>query len=245
MRVIPAVAPVFRYSGLDRLLARRRNFWVRHVWSLFALYDVRRMVLLDNPWWVYDVTSEVERFLEERDGKARVFEFGAGASTVWLGKRAGEVHSVEHDGEFVEALRPMVAAMDNVELHHVAPAPRRPDSTAVSEHEGWEHYDFADYVSTIDAVGGVFDLIVIDGRSRPACLAAAVGHLAAPDGLLLFDNAAREHYAAALGACGLEVDLRKGRAPSLPWRETTALLRRSAGDPAGTSAGGRGISDSG
>jgi predicted O-methyltransferase YrrM len=225
MRVIPALAPVLRYSGLDRFLARRRSFWVRHLWSLFALYDVRRMVMLDHPWWIYDATADVERFLAARDGKARVFEFGAGASTVWLAKRAGEVHSVEHDGDFVGVLRPLLAAYDHVELHHVAPAPRGADSTAVSEHEGWEGYDFADYVATIGKVGGTFDLIVVDGRARPSCLAAAVEHLAAPDGLLVLDNAGREHYAPALAASGLDVDLRKGWAPSLPWPETTALLR--------------------
>jgi predicted O-methyltransferase YrrM len=105
----------------------------------------------------------------------------------------------------------------------------------VSEHEGDEDHDFGDYVATIDDVGGTFDLIVVDGRARPACLAAAVGHLA-PDGVLVFDNAAREHYAAELARCGLDVDLRKGRAPSLPWRETTALLRHPAAAASGAPA---------
>ena len=101
-RIVAVVAPLLHFSGLDRLLAGRRNFWVRHAWSLFAYSDVKRMVMLDKPWWIYHAIDDVEDFLTERGGKARVFEYGAGASTVWLASRASKVYSVEHDGGFVD-----------------------------------------------------------------------------------------------------------------------------------------------
>lgn len=224
MGAIRATTPLVRRSGLDRVLARRRNFWVRHFWSLFALYDLERMIMFGKPWWTYGAIDEVEQFLAEREGKARIFEYGAGASTVWLAGRAGEVHSVEHDGDFVARLRPLLAESSHVHLHHVGTTPVRPDSTAVSQHAGDEEFDFADYVDTIRQVGGEFDLIVVDGRARVACLAAAKAHLAA-DGLLLFDDAARTRYASGLEGCGLDVDYRRGLAPSVPVPETTALLR--------------------
>lgn len=224
MRIVQATAPLLRRSGLDRVLARRRNFWVRHLWSLFAIYDVERMIMIGKPWWTYEAIDDVEQFLADRGGKARIFEYGAGSSTVWLAERAGEVHSVEHDGDFVVHLQPVLGGTPNVELHHVGAAPRRPDSTVVSEHPGDEDYDFADYVATIDKVGGEFDLIVVDGRARVACLEAALSRLA-PDGLLLFDDAQRPRYAEGLDRCGLEVDYKRGLAPSVPVRETTALLR--------------------
>jgi predicted O-methyltransferase YrrM len=121
----------------------------------------------------------------------------------------------------------MLAEYPHVELFHVGAAPRRADSTAISESMGHENYDYAEYADTINRVGGVFDLIVVDGRARVACLQAAVGHLA-PDGLLVFDNAGRDRYTSGITASGLEVNLRKGMAPTLAWRETTALLRPRA-----------------
>ncbi len=137
--------------------------------SFGAIYDAERMIPLDVPWWTYPAAAEVEAFLRERDGAARVFEYGAGASTVWLAKRAGEVRSVEHDAAFVEMLAPKLAGFDNVHLRCVEAGPRRPDSTAVSERAGHEHLDFGDYVAAIDEAGGAFDVIVVDGRARAAC----------------------------------------------------------------------------
>ena len=218
---------VLERTGADDWLARRPSGFVRHVWSLSTIYDVERMSRLDLPWWTYPASREVEAFLASIDGRARVFEFGSGASTAWLARRAGEVHSVEHDEPFVERLRPMLEPFPHVHLHAVPATERTAASTAVSERAGHEDLDFAAYVGTIDAVGGEFDLIVVDGRARAACLERAVPHLA-PGGIVVFDNAGRDRYQAAIEASGLAVDMRRGWAPSLPYREATALLRATA-----------------
>jgi predicted O-methyltransferase YrrM len=212
-------------TGADRWLSSRQSPMARHVWSLSAIYDAERMASLDLPWWTYRAAEEVDRFLALKQGGARVFEFGSGASTLWLAKRAREVHSVEHDEAFAGLVRSMLASHDNVELRCVPPTERSPTSTAVSERAGYEHLDFEDYVGVIDDVGGAFDLIVIDGRARPTCLDRAVSHLDA-DGVVVFDNAGRHRYRAAMAASGLVVDMKTGWAPSLPYREATALLRR-------------------
>jgi len=215
---------VLERTGADRWLSRRRSPLARHVWSLSTIYDVDRMARLDLPWWTYAASREVEVFLSEHPG-ARVFEYGSGASTLWLAARSAEVHSVEHDAAFAAQLAPSVADLAHVELRAVPAAPRTPASTAVSERAGHEHDDFGHYVATIDEVGGMFDLIVIDGRARSACLAASVPHLA-DGGMIVFDNARRPRYRPAIEGSGLDVDLRRGWAPSLPYREATALLRR-------------------
>jgi predicted O-methyltransferase YrrM len=215
---------VLERTGADDWLARRPNRIVRHVWSLSTIYDVERMARLDLPWWTYPASREVDAFLGSLDGGARVFEFGSGASTVWLARRAGEVHSVEHDEPFVERLRPLLEPFAQVHLYAVPPTDRTPSSTAVSQRSGHEDLDFEAYVSTIDEVGGQFDLIVVDGRARATCLERAVPHLG-PGGIVVFDNAGRDRYQAAIQASGLTVDMRRGWAPSLPYREATALLR--------------------
>ena len=227
-RAMHGVGTVLDRTGINAWLAERDGGLSRHVRSIGAIHDVERMISLDVPWWTYPAIAEVEAFLADRDGKARVFEYGAGASTVWLARRAGEVHAVEHDAAFVELLRPQLTNFDHVRLRCVEPTERIADSTAVSERPGHEHLDFAEYAGVIDDVGGAFDLVVVDGRARPSCLERAVPHMA-DDGMIVFDNAARARYQAALDASGLAVEVKRGWAPSLPYREATALLRRPTG----------------
>ena len=215
---------VLERTGADRWLSQRQSPFARHVWSLSTIYDVDRMARLDLPWWTYAASREVEAFLADRPG-ARVFEYGSGASTLWLAARTGEVHSVEHDVEFAARLAASVADLAHVDLRAVPPEPRTPASTAVSERAGHEDDDFGRYVATIDDVGGEFDLIVVDGRARTACLEAGLSHLA-DGGVIVFDNARRPRYREAIEASGLDIDVRRGWAPSLPYPEATALLRR-------------------
>jgi hypothetical protein len=231
VRCVRALAAFVDAIGVGRWLSRRRSPVAQHLYSLLAIYDLERMVALGLPWWTYGAIEEVDRFLAAREGKARVFEFGAGASTLWLAERAGEIHSVEHDLAFVEMLEPRLKPLENVHLRPVAAVPIEGDAgpagdaPLTSGRAGYEGQDFTDYVAAIDAVGGPFDLIIVDGRARDACLRAAVPHLA-DDGVILFDNAGRDRYQPAIRGCGLDVDVKAGWAPSLPYREATALLRQ-------------------
>jgi hypothetical protein len=57
---------------------------------------------------------------------------------------------------------------------------------------------FAAYVAAIDAFpDGFFDLVVVDGRSRAACLDRAVPKIR-PGGMLVLDDADRPEYADAI-----------------------------------------------
>src|SRR3546814_16419215 len=57
------------------------------------------MIALGLPWWNVAATREVAEFLRARP-KARVFEYGAGASTIWLARHAAGVWSVERHSEW-------------------------------------------------------------------------------------------------------------------------------------------------
>jgi predicted O-methyltransferase YrrM len=210
-------------TGLLSRLERARNPVARHVRTLFAIHDVVELSRLDLPWWTYPATRELEEVLASRRGAARVFEYGAGASTLWLARRAAEVWSVEHDERFVEFLRPLLSEVTNVHLMHVV-AQRVPEPVVTSERSGYEGLDFSDYVASIDRVDGEFDVIVVDGRARAACLHHAARRLSAT-GVILFDDSGRRRYAEAIASSGLRVYRRSGWAPSLPYRSQTALLR--------------------
>jgi hypothetical protein len=219
-------------SVAERLTLLRRleaadSRWARHTRTLFAIHDVDDLAALDLPWWVYGAVDRVDQFLRDRDGKAKVFEYGSGASTIWLARRAGEVHSVEHHAGFAELMAGKVADRPQVSLRHVpaerVPAGQRPATP--SRRHGHQDLDFTAYVQSIDAVDGDFDLVVVDGRARVACLRRAMDRLA-PDGMLVFDNCNRWRYREGLRSAGLTVQKIRGAAPCLPYLTETALLTR-------------------
>lgn len=211
-------------TGLLAGLDRSDNRIARHARTLFAIHDVADLSKLDLPWWTYPAIDEVDGFLAARDGSARVFEYGSGASSVWLGRRAGEVHSVEHSGDFVDFLQPALTEVPSVQLRHVEAPQRGAQARVQSQRHGHEGLDFTDYVAGIDAIGGLFDLIVVDGRARSASLRRAVPHLA-PDGLVVFDNSNRARYQEAILSSGLAATRFRGWVPSLPYQSETTILR--------------------
>ncbi|CUR60136.1 putative methyltransferase [metagenome] len=224
--VVRVVRGLLRALGLmgpfDAWARRSRTGrWLR---SLLAIYDVRELVVLDTPWWTFESAELVAEHLAERPG-ARVFEWGSGASTAWLSRRAGHVMAVEHDAEWAEQVRPL--AGDDVEVLTVPPVPTTSGEGVLSQKPGFAGLDFSDYVAAIDQQDGVFDLIVIDGRAREACLARAVPRLAT-GGIIVFDNVDRRRYRDAMAAQpGIEVRWTRGLTPSLPYPTRTALIRRS------------------
>lgn len=210
----------------------RRALWLR---TLFEVYRVEGLIALDLCWWTFAAQDAVASHLAVRP-QARVFEYGSGASTVWLARRAAEVHSVEHDVGWAEVMRKQLMDTPNVRLHAIAPTPRRAGvAGAVSGRRGYADADFTDYVGAIDAVPGHFDLIVIDGRSRAACLDRARARLA-PDGVIVFDDPHRARYRQAIHSCGLDVVHMRGLKPCLPYRDGTALLRQPGTTNASTAA---------
>ena len=199
---------------------RRTRHWLH---SLTRVHDTSALVDLDVPWWTYRAIDEIEIWLSARPRPARVFEYGAGASTVWLARRSGEVVSVEHDPGFAAAMEDVLSTVPNVTLLVRPPTPSA-HPVVPSAKEGYAGLDFAPYVAAIDEVSGDFDLVVIDGRAREACLERALPRLA-DGGIVVFDNTRRRRYRRAIEAAPV-VELRlRGLTPTLPYPEQTSVLR--------------------
>ena len=207
---------------LDRWAARSRTgLWLR---SLLSIYDLEDLLRHDVPWWTFEASDRVAGFLAGRPG-ARVFEWGSGASTVWLSRRAGSVTSIEHDAEWAGIVEPVLPGNAVVQVVAPVPALGGPDEE-LSAKAGFEGLDFADYVAAVDddevegAVG------VVDGRARNACFHRALARLA-PDGVLVFDNVDRQRYrdAIATAPVGVDVEWTRGLTPALPYPTRTALVR--------------------
>ena len=211
--------------GVMGLLDRHRNkrglHWVR---SLFAIYDVDQMIDLDVPWWTYRAIDRVDAFLKAHPG-AKVFEYGSGASTIWLARRAGSVHSIEHDMSWFALMQSRIAGFDGITLDHVpVDAQLSSDELFHSHKEGYGGKSFQTYVNAISKSRELYDVIVIDGRARAACLHVAQAHLA-DGGIIVFDNTKRARYNFAIRRSDLLASALPGLTPSLPYPDKTTLLR--------------------
>jgi Dimethyladenosine transferase (rRNA methylation) len=203
-------APMKRYyASPTRPLTGR---WQRWFASLGAVYHLDRMIALDVPWWNVAATERVIAFLAERP-KARIFEYGSGASTVWLARRGLEVTSVEHDEQWANALAPRLSSYQNVTLLR---AQLRTGRIASEQ----------PYVKTIRGTG-LYDMIVVDGRERAACLSAAVASLKS-DGIILFDDSGRERYREAILNCSLSEKRYFGLSYCVPYPDYTSILAPNA-----------------
>ncbi|MEL7217295.1 MAG: class I SAM-dependent methyltransferase [Pseudomonadota bacterium] len=182
--------------------------WSRWFASLFAIYETDRMIALDLPWWNVEATREIANFLGA-GGNARVFEYGSGASTVWLAQRCGEIVTVEHDKPWLDKFQRQTKEYDNVSLLY-RPIDNGPDA----------------YVKAIDEFDGEFDMIVIDGRHRSACLKQAESRLKR-GGIVLFDDSGRSRYRGAIESSALKETRHYGRSYCVPYPDYTSLLRHA------------------
>lgn len=215
---------------LDRRASTSRAWcWLR---SLLAIYDFDDLRSLDRPWWTFTASERIDEMLRSRPG-ARVFEWGSGASTMWLARRAAAVISVEHDSVWAD--RVAAVAPSNVDLRVRQGVPSAAPRTG-SAKRGFEGVDFTEYVSEIEQHPGEFDVIVVDGRAREACLERAVGRIA-ERGVIVVDNVERQRYRAAIERHRdhFDVTWSWGLTPCLVYPTRTALLVRRPGDPAAAS----------
>ena len=208
---------------LDSHSDKRPVLWFR---SLLSIYDIEDMFKIGLPWWSFKSIDEVEGLLKSWGGNARVFEYGSGASTVWLAARAGEIHSVEHDRPFSETIKDTLDSLANVTSYLVEPKRLQDtdaEQAALSNRRGYSQMDFLAYTESIHRIEGQFDLIIVDGRARIKCLEEALKKLK-PTGVLLFDNSDRGEYQEGLDAVPLERKAFKGLTPSLPYGSETTLF---------------------
>jgi hypothetical protein len=171
----------------------------------------------------------------------RVFEFGGGGSTLFFSKKCGFVATVEHDPTWFDILEKKMNTLSrtNWEGYSVPGEPvvdlTKSRSVAdpkdyASASAGYENQNFERYATTIRRYAEQsFDLVLVDGRARPACIAESLPYLKS-GGLLVLDNAERERYWTAFRDIfehDFEVILdRQGPVPYSPDFTITLLLRK-------------------
>lgn len=153
----------------------------------------------EQPW----ITFDAIQYLQERvQPSHRIFEFGGGGSTLFFLRRCKELVTVEHDAKWFLQLKQLVADKQLVNWAGRLVEPERGDLQEPPDASNPDHYssggtkgvNYKNYASSIDAYPDeYFDIVLVDGRSRPACLKHAVPKLK-KGGLLVLDNADRTYY---------------------------------------------------
>lgn len=155
----------------------------------------------EQPWISFAATRFLEKILTK---DTRVFEYGAGGSTLFFARRVGQVFSIEHDRTWgrkvVEAIESR--GLRNCQVRLVEPTsddppggkdPSDPESY-VSSDAKFIGESFKNYATSVDEYpDGCFDLIVLDGRARPSCFKHAAPKVR-KGGFVILDNAERPHY---------------------------------------------------
>jgi hypothetical protein len=119
------------------------------------------------PWFTYPAIEYLKGF-DFSDKK--IFEYGAGNSSLFWASRAKSVTAVESN-----------------EAWHAHIASRRPPNLSLLLET-----DKDSYVSSIGRNSATYDLIVIDGRWRNTCADKCTDHLA-DGGMIILDNSDRRY----------------------------------------------------
>lgn len=146
---------------------------------------------LAEPWWNSRAISYLAERLKDGD---RVWEWGAGGSTVWLVERAAEVISIEDNAEWARKVQQRCPGAE-VRLIGGADSGILRSEPAFSDH-GIHFFD--EYVTAIDhEPDKSLDVVIADGRCRLDCVRHAAPKLR-PGGLLVLDDTDRSFLSAGL-----------------------------------------------
>lgn len=156
------------------------------------------------PWITIVAKNYIEEYLSKKSkADVKVFEYGSGGSSLFFLKYAAEVHSVEHDEQWFELVKNTIADNKIEGWHGYFRKGEIISKEIVASLDAGEPKDyftkagdleFRNYVTTIDEFAdNYFDIVLVDGRSRPSCLSHSFSKVK-KGGVLILDNAERTYY---------------------------------------------------
>lgn len=153
--------------------------------------------------WITFAAEEALTGLVRSD--ARIFEWGAGGSTLFLGNRVSELVTVEHDQHWLRRTATLLPSRTSFRwraywLEPVARAepcefPATDPEAYASTDARYAQMSFENYAKAIERYpNNYFDIVLIDGRARPSCFKHAVAKVKL-GGHIVVDNMERDAYA--------------------------------------------------
>lgn len=165
-----------------------------HLFTDFRKGTVRKtrkiigLPLGKDPWMAY---KEIDIFLEILDSlkPQNCLEFGCGYSSLYYPgflSPGATWTSVEHNKEWFEKIVEKSYPVKNLTLYNILP-------NAGSWEKGGNYSDFKNYVDFPRSLNLKFDLILVDGVAREACIEAGLD-LLSDNGLLIVHDCNRVQY---------------------------------------------------
>lgn len=150
-----------------------------------------------KPWLPYAATEYIRRLRP-----LRAFEWGSGGSTLFFCELGVSVVAIEHNQDWYDKTNILLYQNAHSWTHYelkyipfesgcIGSNPANPIHYKSASTELGE-VNFRQYASAIDGYDK-FDLILVDGMARAACLYHAASHVA-EGGCIVLDNAERDYY---------------------------------------------------
>lgn len=170
--------------------------------SRFALRSLMNLQLKASPTFPWMVFSAVDFMEKTLPADAVAFEWGSGRSTLYFAERLKKLVSIEHDESWYHSVKTQLSKLDSdhVDYRYI---PKSTDSFVekAQRPEVWRKLNyrprkpsFQDYFDAIlEFDDAFFDMVIVDGRARVACVLNAMDKLK-PGGVLVLDNSDREEY---------------------------------------------------
>jgi len=154
-----------------------------------------------QPWIIYKAIEFIKANLKSGH---HVFEYGGGGSTLMFLDKGAKVFTVENSKDWMAVLSEKAAELKTKNWQGFFLEAQPGDLVSPPDFAEPSHYSSDDvpsygknykaYVSKIDEFDdGYFDWVIVDGRSRPACVVHSIPKVKA-GGFLVLDNTDRKYY---------------------------------------------------
>ena len=176
------------------------ELYIRKLVTSLFYFRGYRVLFPSNPFYTPGAVRYISKYLNP---EMKLFEWGAGISSVWYARRIGEYIAVEHNEQWFNRVQ-ISLRNKGLSSAKLLFAPEKQTGRKYGWQNEWRYYDqinecpqnteLKDYIFSIDAYpDAYFDVIVIDGRERIPCLLHARDKLN-QHGILIFDDSARPRY---------------------------------------------------
>lgn len=157
----------------------------------------------EKPWIPFNSYRYLKKVIKK---DMIIFEYGSGGSTLFFSKMANKVISVEHNNKWYLKVKKRIELINFKNCETFLEEPKILTEVNKNKYnycdlesyksskERYSNMSFEKYVKTIDLYpDSYFDIIFIDGRSRPSCAKHAINKLKV-NGYLILDDSQRDSY---------------------------------------------------
>lgn len=150
-----------------------------------------------EPWMYAEAYLFIKSYLI-LNKNSYVFEYGSGSSTFYFSKYCKKLISIESDSNWHKLMSDFIYKNSFNNINLICNPPENDNniqflSKYKTAFKNFDYKNFQSYVNIIDKFEKSFDVIIIDGYCRSACIEKAIKKIK-KKGLIVVDNSARERY---------------------------------------------------